>query len=538
MFFMHDILLANAVLLFSRQVGCHRLYCPTNMEPRHGKCIEAENTASGQILDLVFEVNITVHSTSFMVNFYNLIDNALEMDNYTTLESLGEPWYNFSQNEIIFGKNLTSGWPCTVILLRVPLEDRINMWKRKEEKEMITKIFANYTVTFPNNVLARHLHTIETASCHCNEYIKDPMYLTSPLLIGNQVPCPAVKVRYHEKDIDTQNHTLWNITDDLPNENLYYELNGVIIKLEDIRNINGISLICVETYLSKYQNVDFSGLDYRFIINTTCSCVSIICLFFSLVNCCVFEFMRNKGVHLLIGLFVFLLLSQICFLIIPPLRSFGMLCEWLGVFHHFLWLGTFVFMFLCSFRMNFDIRNLQGQTKEEAFAVTLKYYAAGIVFPLVTVLCTKIVNMITTQNAKWYGGDICFISDALVLLISFLVPISLILSGNIILFVLIVHYITSTSVPTSTNAHKSKVILYMKISTMMGFGWIVGIVAMLTKSEVLLFIFEILTGLQGMFITFGFTCNQRVRDAYRNRFKPKQITPSDPKVTECRPVAS
>ncbi|XP_033731557.1 CD97 antigen-like [Pecten maximus] len=217
---------------------------------------------------------------------------------------------------------------------------------------------------------------------------------------------------------------------------------------------------------------------------------------------------------MLIVLILFLLLAQTCFFILSHIEIPSYVCEWVGVIHHFTWLCAFVFMFLCPYRLNGEIRDLQTYSRSERRMATVKYMLVGISLPLVVIISIKTANLLLAPTEKWYGGRLCFVSQTFVLIFSFVVPVFLILCGNAILLICIIHYMTSTS--NAANSNRSNVMVFMKISTVMGFSWIIGIVAILSQSDVLLLVFEVLSNLQGTFITISFSCSSRVKTFYKS----------------------
>ncbi|XP_072020443.1 uncharacterized protein [Amphiura filiformis] len=71
-------------------------------------------------------------------------------------------------------------------------------------------------------------------------------------------------------------------------------------------------------------------------------------------------------------------------------------------------------------------------------------------------------------------------------------------------------------------------IIYMKISILMGFTWIFGYIATFTGIDALWFVFIILNSSRGFFVFLANTCNRRVYRCYRqalcgrgNRVKPQ-----------------
>lgn len=79
---------------------------------------------------------------------------------------------------------------------------------------------------------------------------------------------------------------------------------------------------------------------------------------------------------------------------------------------------------------------------------------------------------------------------------------------------------------------RTNVLLYIKMSTVMGFSWFLGFAAAFTQITVLWFIFEISVPLQGVSILVAFVCKRRVFRLYRSRFFPNDSKSKIPSQNE------
>lgn len=62
---------------------------------------------------------------------------------------------------------------------------------------------------------------------------------------------------------------------------------------------------------------------------------------------------------------------------------------------------------------------------------------------------------------------------------------------------------------------KINIVVYIKMSSVMGFIWAIGFAAVLAETKVLWHIFEMSVPLQGIFIFISFVCKKRVFILYK-----------------------
>ncbi|KAJ8308952.1 hypothetical protein KUTeg_013826 [Tegillarca granosa] len=121
------------------------------------------------------------------------------------------------------------------------------------------------------------------------------------------------------------------------------------------------------------------------------------------------------------------------------------------------------------------------------------------------------------QTNIGYGGKVCYINDALMLALTFALPLGLSVVTNIILIVIVsIRFCRMPDLQKNVKNERNNLMIFVKLSTLTGVTWILGFMYAWTNNKVLLYTFVILTPLQGVFIMFSFVCNKRVFDLYKS----------------------
>jgi hypothetical protein len=116
----------------------------------------------------------------------------------------------------------------------------------------------------------------------------------------------------------------------------------------------------------------------------------------------------------------------------------------------------------------------------------------------------------------------CWFGSRNGLLVFFVVPISTLLVVNLVLFAVSVRQIQAAAkasrVAVQKPANSRLVVIYVKLSILMGFGWFIGYIAALTDWTFLWYLFIIINSLQGTFICLAFVATRQVVRLIRDRY--------------------
>ena len=118
----------------------------------------------------------------------------------------------------------------------------------------------------------------------------------------------------------------------------------------------------------------------------------------------------------------------------------------------------------------------------------------------------------TADFRPHYGDGLCWITRRWALLVMFALPVALLLAVNTVLFCVTVKNLCliSREAKRARGNERGQLVLYVKLSTIMGLTWVIGFVASLTDMPVLWYVFDVFNTLQGAFVCFAFVCTKKV----------------------------
>ena len=285
--------------------------------------------------------------------------------------------------------------------------------------------------------------------------------------------------------------------------------------------------------------------------------LSLLCLFLTLITYAVLRPLRNRAGFNLANLSLALFLSQLLFLLFGGGNLVGVVaCKAIAVFLHFLFLVTFFWMNVIAFDLHWNFSKGKITLIGEANKFTPFYFCYGWGAPLLIVGICAILDFVASIDivsmnygtsigeeaaAQISGGNyslnadsskrICWINNPRAALASFGVPVMMIFFINIGLFTHTLIGLRSVSAPCqSVSNPQRQVRLYLRMSTLMGFTWIFGLlsafISAVTKPcPVVCYsllamsgTFTVLSGSQGIFIFIAFIVNRRILDQYKNQY--------------------
>jgi len=149
----------------------------------------------------------------------------------------------------------------------------------------------------------------------------------------------------------------------------------------------------------------------------------------------------------------------------------------------------------------------------------VQYYLLGYIAPLLIVLCSLLMDTLLNYESVYGHRDFCWMSSNIFLVLSFLMPVFLIVGANLyFLFVAVIKIHQHSK--DSLIVHKSRTAslkLYVKglfgLLFLLGITWSFGIVSVTHPSVAFTYIFTVLNSFQGFFI-FVFNCivNKKIRN--------------------------
>ncbi|XP_071506037.1 uncharacterized protein [Diadema antillarum] len=212
-------------------------------------------------------------------------------------------------------------------------------------------------------------------------------------------------------------------------------------------------------------------------------------------------------------------------------------CALVSIFSHYLWLSVFTI----TTALAIDLARTFGN--REAFTLITNSNKVFIVYlggalgvaAVIVVVCVGLAYRNDMEQLVYYGDDSsCWIGNGIVNLIAFGCPVAVALLLNMCLFAYTVCGLRKRR-QDGRRVRKeqdridsfTELRIYVKISTLMGFTWILGFVAAFAGVGVLWYIFIILNSLQGVYIMIAFIFNKRIYELWKGFFTRGRATSSE-----------
>ena len=282
--------------------------------------------------------------------------------------------------------------------------------------------------------------------------------------------------------------------------------------------VGDIAHVCIlkqESFQSLLRNDPIEGW-----LSLVSGIISIVCLFMTILVYLIPKLQNQPG-KILLCLSISLCLAQLIFLLAHNAETNNMLCKALSILDHFLFLASFLWMNV----MSFDVFKTFSSSFSNA-EQNKKRFVWYSLYAWLTSLVVISIGVSMDEMTSWsyrpkYGDGACWITNNKGLIIFLLVPGAVLKLFNSIFFVLSVRSICVSkqeSSKTLQTKNNCGILIYIKLSTVMGLTWVFGYVATLLKSNVVWYLFIIFNGLQGLFIFCSFVLNKKVYRAIQQCF--------------------
>ena len=198
-------------------------------------------------------------------------------------------------------------------------------------------------------------------------------------------------------------------------------------------------------------------------------------------------------------------------------------CKIIGVTSHWSYLSMFGWTGSIAFDLLVTFSRIRLPSPTEQKQRVRKYVLFSFLVPSLIVFPCVIIDISKTELYALNG--VCFISQHMANVLSFTVPVVMVLFFNIVCLAGTIYYIRSAN-KASQHLWKnddrrpsiSFTVMTVKLSLLLGFGWVIGYIGCLLNSSALLYTYLIMDSFQGMFIYVAFCGNKRVFSFYKRNF--------------------
>ena len=260
---------------------------------------------------------------------------------------------------------------------------------------------------------------------------------------------------------------------------------------------------------------------------------SILFLLFLLITYAIFSQLRTLPGKNLMNLAASLLLFEVFWLpsSFSSVREDTSTCKAMAIVEHYFLMASFASMSVIAFHTcKVFARSLPAPKRSEGRDRNLFFVYLGLVWLLPGIFIAICVAIDDQDVVKLgYGeSEICWLTESNAYTYFVTIPIALLMLFNIIAFIVTAVYLhqhgKNTAARQASGKRQSNLSIYVKLSTLMGFTWLFGLLALVTSTTVFWYFFVILTSLQGVFITVAFVMNRKTLNLYRNGYEKRHDT--------------
>jgi hypothetical protein len=367
-------------------------------------------------------------------------------------------------------------------------------------------------------------HEFINGSCIRTAVPKVMAFLPSPPNDTDAEPknvCPEVKYGSGEFEI-------------LENGNIILTGNGREFNASEVRFANESLFICAHHVMNRNVSIGMVRSVYKFenaamIISASGQIFSIVCLAMNFVIYAILPPLRNTPGKTLMSLVVALFFSQLTFLVGAGRTNDYICCVLAATLIHYFILASFVWMNALSLdlALAFSAANLHSTDEKAKRRRFIGFSLYGWISPLLVVGISLLLDLFGDSAGEFmprYGRHICWISNPSAVGLLFILPLAVLLTVNVILYIFTAVNIYKATVAAEMVRKRDKrsLLIYIKLSVIMGGTWIFAFVWIITKSLVVQYTFIILNSLQGAFIFFAFVFRRKVYHMLRRYYGPER----------------
>ena len=287
---------------------------------------------------------------------------------------------------------------------------------------------------------------------------------------------------------------------------LRLDSNAIVLCASLLFNLTGIGI-------NHYDNN--TQISVQVIVTLTGNCLSMACLAFTMITYCMFAEIRTRAGKCVMNLCGALFFAQLSFQVSDAFLPYSEACTAVSVFQHYTWLVVFLWMNVLAFDISCTFAELKPSSnvsnlfRLRAFAL----YAWGL--PAVFVAVCLVLDLYTNLPFSYGSKNMCWIADDRAVLYVFGSSVAAVITANAVLFVRTVVALRRT-LSTASRARppkqqRSTFVIYVQLTSLMGFMWLFGFLANVDVLSFLYYPFILCNTLQGVFICVSFTLTPTVR---------------------------
>ena len=293
---------------------------------------------------------------------------------------------------------------------------------------------------------------------------------------------------------------------------LRLESNAIVLCESMLSNLTGI---LDDNHDSKTANSTVQN-----IITLIGNTLSMACLVCTMITYCMFKEIRTRAGKCIMNLCGALFFAQLSFQMSRTFMSYREVCVAVAVFQHYTWLVAFLWMNVLAFDTSCTFADLKQSngvhdtSRLRCFAV----YAWGL--PAVFIAVCLSIDFGTKLPFSYGNKMMCWISGPRAIEYYFATPLAVVITANTVLFVRTVvdlrRAMSTASRARPPKQQRRMFVIYMRLTSLMGFTWLFGYLAMIDVLRFLTYPFIVCNTCQGVFICVSFMLTPTVRRLWRD----------------------
>ncbi|KAJ8026809.1 G-protein coupled receptor Mth2 [Holothuria leucospilota] len=407
------------------------------------------------------------------------------------------------------------------------------LWsKDKNESHSVTiyqlpqNITANWKTRFDNDILktARHLIQLTENSCYLKNMEVVEVCSAQEWEILGECNGDVVEVDGDEI-LERENIFLNELSFNLSSSVLpsWYSVHTRFL-LDFRSTVNRRTLVC-------FVNPEIQGgTMWQRVFAGLCIAITICFHLATFVTYATFRPLRNTfGISLMC--FVMSLAIALCLLefVADYIKGIEYLCQIIAIGSHYFWLSSFCWVTVLAWDLHVTLSPTKLRVRQASSLKRLVAYCCfGWGLPcFIVAVCVTLWVIDIPQFSVTYGsvqGTLCWIHDHLIRLIAVAGPLVFCIFTNICLSLMIwrsLYNYKKDSRVTQNDLHNPKrrmleLVVYVKVSMLMGFSWIFGFLADFTKVEALRWFFYLSFLIQACLIFVFFGLSGKVRNMWKS----------------------
>ena len=242
------------------------------------------------------------------------------------------------------------------------------------------------------------------------------------------------------------------------------------------------------------------------------NCISEAFLAYTLVVHVALPSLRTVPGRCVMALSLSLFLAQLMFQLSSLAAGYFPVCVLMACLQHYFWLTSFCWMTVLAFDLSSTFSGGGTLTDSSQKEKKFKYFNVYAWCVPIAIVITSLVLQFANGMSIYANELLCWVNGIQNLLIFFISPLAITLCCNLVFFIRCVIGIVLARKITQKARRGSKLdlLIYVKLSSLMGFTWISGFLANAVQIEGFWYVFIVCNTLQGVAIGVTFAMSPRV----------------------------